>query len=73
MVCGSTMPGASREGVSIWKMPMGGGVESQVHEGPLSYGTNWVLVKEGIYFTKLDGSLEIFGIRQPAIASDSQA
>ena len=37
---------------SIWRTPMDGGAESQVHEGPLSYAYNFVVVDDGIYFTK---------------------
>lgn len=39
---------------------MEGGPESQVNDGPLSYPYNFVVVEEGIYFTKRDGSLEFF-------------
>ena len=44
--------------IDIWKVPIGGGDEVQVHEGPLSYTYNFVIEGDGIYFTKLDGSLE---------------
>ncbi len=36
--------------VQLWKVPVGGGEETQVLEGPLSYPTNFVVVEEGIYF-----------------------
>jgi Tol biopolymer transport system component len=45
---------------TIWKVPLGGGEETQVHPGPLWYGYNFVVVEEGIYLTKTGGTLEFF-------------
>jgi eukaryotic-like serine/threonine-protein kinase len=46
--------------LAIWRIPLEGGPESQVHDGPLSYNYNFVVVEEGLYFTKRDDSLEFF-------------
>jgi eukaryotic-like serine/threonine-protein kinase len=45
-------------GWTIWKVPARGGDEIEVHPGPLSYECNFVVLEEGIYLTKQDGSLE---------------
>ncbi len=44
--------GPSPEACSIWRIAVGGGEETKVHEGPVSYAYNFVVVDDGIYFTK---------------------
>jgi Tol biopolymer transport system component len=36
---------------TIWKVPLGGGEETQVHPGPLSFGYHFVVVEEGSFST----------------------
>jgi Tol biopolymer transport system component len=38
------------KGSRIWKVALGGGEETQVSEAPLSYGCNFVVVEDGLYF-----------------------
>ena len=44
--------GSSLNDDSIWRIPLDGGAESQVYEGPVSYAYNFVVADDGIYFTK---------------------
>ncbi|MBP1598934.1 MAG: serine/threonine protein kinase [Acidobacteria bacterium] len=37
------------DGIRIWRMPLGGGQETQVIAEPLSYGMNIALVEDGLY------------------------
>ncbi len=46
-------------GIAIWKVAAGGGEESEVHPGPLSYFADFLLLEEGIYLTKAH-SLDFF-------------
>ncbi len=46
-------------GIAIWKVAAGGGQESEVHPGPLSYFGDFIVLEEGIYLTKRD-SLDFF-------------
>ena len=45
-------------GGSIWKVASTGGEEIKVHPGPLSYGDDFVVLENGIYLSKRDGSLD---------------
>ncbi len=52
------------KGVAIWKVPFGGGEESQFDPGPLAGEFfNFAVVDDGIYFTKYDGILAFHEIR----------
>ena len=42
---------------SLWKVPTGGGAETQVLDS-LSYSSNFVVVEEGIYFVSARGQRE---------------
>ena len=46
-------------GITIWKVAAGGGEESEVHPGPLSYFGDFLLLEEGIYLAKAH-SLDFF-------------
>ncbi len=55
---------SSAGGWAIWKVPSGGGEESQFHEGPIIGGTyNFVVVEDGIYFTKSGGTLDFIDFK----------
>jgi serine/threonine protein kinase/Tol biopolymer transport system component len=43
------------KGSRIWKVPVDGGEETQVLEGPLSFSFNFVVVEDGIYFVSASG------------------
>jgi Tol biopolymer transport system component len=59
----------------LWKMPAGGGEEKQIEPGPLSYWRNFVVMDDGIYFTKAGGTLEFLDFksgRSRAVARDKR-
>jgi len=47
----------------LWKMPAGGGEEKEIEPGPLSYWRNFVVMDDGIYFTKSSGTLEFLDFK----------
>jgi hypothetical protein len=44
-------------------MPAAGGEEEEIEPGPLSYWRNFVVVDDGIYFTKSSGTLEFLDFK----------
>ena len=43
---------------SLWQVGAADGVERQIHLGPMSYGSDFIVLEDGIYLTKTDGSLD---------------
>jgi Tol biopolymer transport system component/tRNA A-37 threonylcarbamoyl transferase component Bud32 len=49
---------------TLWRVPLSGGEESQFHEGPVGGGSyNFVVVDDGIYFTKVGGTIEFIDFK----------